>query len=309
MPHPDYNYRCSVAVACAGSGTGTVRGGPAGRRRSRDGAQLAHVEADARYWHARLPEERASFWEDEDRAPPEFRDTLLIAPARQEVLDALYQASVAVEAFSAEPDWGGGGVDFVFAGHGLPDGRLVVTDGAVSASEVIDAVLEPRQDSREKRRLALVLDCCHSGRTLAEVVVDKRQETDFLLIDGFAACMHDELSWELDLLGHGVLSCAMGAKPMGTDPAIDRMEEEVKLARAVREGDEKYLRGALHRHTPNPVTYLTEGDQTSVEVMNGWHIEAKGGGTVDLLGDLTLARVLDALERARTAELLSTVKL
>jgi hypothetical protein len=62
---------------------------------------------------------------------------------------------------------------------------------------------------------------------LAEVVVDTRQKTDFLLIDGFAACMHDELSWELDLLGHGVLSCSMGAQP-----AVDRREEEVELARA-----------------------------------------------------------------------------
>jgi len=174
----------------------------------------------------------------------------------------------------------------------------------LSQSELIDAVLEPRHDRRAKRRLALVLDCCHSGRTLAEVVVDKRQKTDFLLIDGFAACMHDELSWELDLLGHGVLTSSMGAKP-----AVDWKEGEAKLARAAREGDETYLRGALHRHTPNPVTYLTQGDQTSVEVINGWHIEAKGGGSVDLLGDLTLYRVLDALERARIADLYETVRL
>ena len=72
----------------------------------------------------------------------------------------------------------------------------------ISQRPLIDAVLEPRLDGRAKRRLALVLDCCHSGRALAEVVVDKRQKTDFLLIDGFAACMHDELSWELDLLGN-----------------------------------------------------------------------------------------------------------
>jgi uncharacterized caspase-like protein len=91
----------------------------------------------------------------------------------------------------------------------------------LSQSELIDAVLEPRHDRRAKRRLALVLDCCHSGRTLAEVVVDKRQKTDFLLIDGFAACMHDELSWELDLLGHGVLTSSMGAKP-----AVDWKEGE-----------------------------------------------------------------------------------
>ena len=96
---------------------------------------------------------------------------------------------------------------------------------------------------------------------------------------------------------------------MGAKPTVDPREEEVELARAVREGDEEYLRWALHRHTPNPVTYLTQGDQTGVEVMNGWHIEAKGGGSVDLLGDLTLYRVLDALERARIADLYETVRL
>ncbi len=299
MPHPDYNYMCSVAAACAGPDGGMVRGGPAGPRRSRDGAQLAHVEADARYWHERFGNE----WER-----PEVQRALLIGPTRQEVLDALCQASAAVERFSDDADWNGGQVNFAFAGHGLEDGRLVVRDGALSASELLDAVLEPQRENRVKRRLALVLDSCHSGLTLTQVVVDKRQETDFLLIDGFAACMHDELAWELDLLGHGALSCSMGAKP-AVMAGSDIRDEHARLAKAVREGDEEYLRAALHPHTPNPVTYLTEGDQTSVEVINGWHIEAKGGGTVDLLGDLSVPRLLDALERARTADAHSSVPL
>jgi hypothetical protein len=57
------------------------------------------------------------------------------------------------------------------------------------------------------------------------------------------------------------------------------------------------------------VTYLTEGEQTSVEVINGWYIQPQGGGTVDLLGDLTLDRVLQALKRARESEWLSAVEL
>jgi hypothetical protein len=158
----------------------------------------------------------------------------------------------------------------------------------------------------EKRRLSLILDACHAGRMLAEIVTDERQRTDFLLIDGFGASMHDELAWEVDVLGHGALSFAMGARPTGyPDPSA----QHARLAQAVRKGDEDYVRTALCQHVPNPVTYLTEGEQTSVEVINGWHIQPQGGGTVDLLGDLTLDRVLQALKRARESEWLSAVEL
>lgn len=112
---------------------------------------------------------------------------------------------------------------------------------------------------------------------------------------------------ELDRVGHGVLELLDGCQADEFRPGTHRMEEETKLARAVREGDEQYLRWALHRHTP-PCD-VTQGDQTAVEVTSGWHMEAQGGGTVDLDGDLTLPRVLDALERARNAELRSRVEL
>jgi len=230
----------------------------------------------------------------------------LIEPSRWEVLNAVEQASAAVERFSGEPDWNGGQVDFAFAGHGTDEGLLVVPDGEICASDIVDALLSPARANSDKRRLSLVLDCCHAGRTLAEVVLDQRQRTDFLLIDGFAASMHDEVAWEVDLLGHGALTFAMGGRPTGYP---DTAAQHTRLAQAVKEGDEDYVRTALCRHVPNPVTYLTEGEQSSVEVMNGWHLGPKGGGTVALVGDLTLARVLHALERARQSEPHSDVEL
>jgi hypothetical protein len=303
MPHPDYRFTASVAVACSGPSAGSVRSGPAGTRRSRDGAKLAHVKADAQHWHEVYVNAESPV--DGQRSPVGFH-ALLIEPSRREVLDAVELASAAVERFSSEPGWNGGQVDFAFAGHGTDEGLLVVRDGEISANDMIDALLSPSRVNSEKRRLSLVLDSCHAGRTLAEVVIDERQRTDFLLIDGFGASMHDEVAWELDLLGHGALTFAMGGRPMGYP---DVSGQHARLAKAVREGDEDHVRTALCRHVPNPVTYLTEGEQSSVEVINGWHIESKGGGAIPLLGDLTLARVLDALERARQSELLSDVEL
>lgn len=282
-------------MACSGPGESMLRSGPGGPRRSREGATLAHVEADARHWHEVFQSEKSS-------PSPVGSHALLIEPMRSEVLDALCGVSEAVETFAAEDDWGGGQVDFAFAGHGTPDGQLVVRDGVISAREILDAVLAPSRANGEKRRLSLVLDSCYSGRTLAEVVVDERQASDFLLIDGFAACMHDEVAWELDLLGHGALSFAMGARTDARKGPDASTHDQTSLARAVRERNDAATRAALCRHTPNPVTYLTDGDQCAVEVINGWHIGPQGGGSIELLGHLSVPSVLNALERARSAD-------
>ena len=290
MPHPDYRYTATVAVACAGPGSGTIRSGPLGTRRSRDGARLEFAEADARLWQRYLREQSEI-----------EHHVLLLEPTRAELLDALSAASAAVEEYSSEPDWGGGQVDFAFAGHGSRSGGLVVRDGEIGGREVVDAILDAPRRTKTKRRLALVLDSCHSGATLAEVLLDDRSRTDFLLIDGFAAALHDEYAWEMDYLGHGALTFSM-ATGRNRDPADSRADEK-RLARAVRDGDEPAIRKALYPFVPNPVTYLTEGEQSSIDLINGHWLAVKGCGSVDVLDVAPVPVLLDALSRARDADL------
>ncbi len=121
--------------------------------------------------------------------------------------------------------------------------------------------------------------------------MDSRQKTEFRLIDGFAASMHDELAWELDDQGHGALTFGMAAKAeflseLLRDPTLRNMDDVT----------------SLHERAAEAAMRLTEHDQTPVEVTNGWHIEAHGGGHIRLDHDLSVAAVLSALVLARGAE-------
>jgi hypothetical protein len=228
-----------------------------------------------------------------DSSPLRYHQQL-INPRRQEVLDALSEASRAADDARRESGWHGGQVDFAFAGHGTPAGGLCVTDAEVNAQDLVDAVLAARTSS-EQRYLSLVLDACYSARVLCEVLADERHSTDLLLIDGFAASLHDEAAWELERLGHGALTFAMRNRG-------NRHVDRGRFARAVKTNDEAFLRFALQAFTPNPVTYLTEGEQNSVEVLNGHGLSVQGSGRIEVLSRPKPDDLFEALERARDAD-------
>lgn len=137
-------------------------------------------------------------------------------------------------------------------------------------------------------------------------MLDDRMGAGFLLIDGFAAAMHDEYAWESEYLRHGALTFSMAARSKAAEERP--WSDYSRLARAVREGDEGFLRRALHAHVPNPVTYLSGGDQNSLDAISGHQIEVKGGGFIEI-GNVSAQRVLDALARAREAEMHTEIRL
>ena len=106
-----------------------------------------------------------------------------------------------------------------FAGHGSPDGRLVVSDTdakdlpgtALSMTALADAFRGTRA-----RTVLCVLDCCFSGQAPARVFeTDARPRSAFAL-DGIAgegrillaACKTSESAWEQPGTGHGLLTHA-----------------------------------------------------------------------------------------------------
>jgi hypothetical protein len=275
---PDSNY-ASVVIACPGPVEGLMREGPAGPRRRRDGAVLPLVQADGEYWHSNFKKGSAGY------------DALLVNPRKSECLSAIAEAAAAIDGVGQ----GGGQLHFAFAGHGAADGSLVLGDEELSAAELVDAIASTTHRTAPRRKLGIVLDCCHSGLALAEILTSREHRRTLLVVDGFAAALHDEYAFELDQLGHGALTFAM--KNPGNahvDPA--------RLAKAVNEGDESYLRFALEAFVPNPVTYLTEGDQHSIDVINGHHVDVRGGGSIGLSEAPQLGALLGALEWARSAE-------
>jgi hypothetical protein len=279
----------SISIACDGSAPGVIRSGPGGLRRLRTGAQLQNVVADAQYWHK-------IFKEDVD-PPGAGRHILLENPTKKDVLDALddvgsyLEESIRVGA----PGWPGGELHFAFSGHGTDDGKLELADNELSATELVDSIVAPMSSAKYTRRIGVVFDSCYSGLTLAQLLLHPETGRHISLRDGFAAALHDEGAWELDHLGHGALTFTM-------KNAGNAHVDFSKLARAVQENDQKYLRLALQAFVPNPVTYLTEGDQHSIDLLNGHYVKVKGAGSIEVLGAVSLTQLLDALERARDAD-------
>jgi hypothetical protein len=94
--------------------------------------------------------------------------TLLINPRRSEVLASLRNAAAYVREYRDDPAWLGGQVEFIFAGHGRENGHLELAEDSLSAAEIVEQFAASSRSAAVKRlRLAVVLDSCFSGRTLA----------------------------------------------------------------------------------------------------------------------------------------------
>lgn len=107
-----------------------------------------------------------------------------------------------------------------FAGHGSPDGSLVMYDTngvnlagtAISMSMLADAFKETKA-----RAVLFVLDCCFSGQAPArvfEIDAVPRNPFTFSTISGegrilLAACAPNEVAWEQPGTGHGLLTHAV----------------------------------------------------------------------------------------------------
>lgn len=292
MVHPDYRYRAAVVVSCEGPEDGIIRSGPLGSRRSRDGAQLDYVLADAHHWSDIF----AGASEDQRNGQQLEPDPLVISlenPSRATVADAIAECGSFLQRFQDLPDWSGGSFRFAFAGHGTEEGNLVLANGEFAPDELAEQIAASVESNPPvRRRLGLVFDSCYSGLTLARIMLHPLHGSRLSIPDGFAAAMHDELAWEIPALGHGALTFAMA------NPGNAHVDEG-RLAQAVELGDDTYLRLALQGFVPNPVSYLTEADQHSLDLINGHSLDVKGLGTVDVLGEVSLDQLLTALEQVR----------
>jgi len=107
-----------------------------------------------------------------------------------------------------------------FAGHGSPDGNLVLydTDPAnLSATTISMAALADAFKSTKARAVLCILDCCFSGQAPArvlEIAANPRSAFAFTGIAGegrilLAACAPNESAWEQPGTGHGLLTYAV----------------------------------------------------------------------------------------------------
>jgi replicative superfamily II helicase len=111
-------------------------------------------------------------------------------------------------------------VIITFAGHGSPDGRLVLFDTSVadlSRTSLSMTELANAFKATNARAVLCILDCCFSGHAPARVLeVDARPRNAFALTEVYgegrvllSACAATESAWEQPGTGHGLLTYAV----------------------------------------------------------------------------------------------------
>ena len=108
-----------------------------------------------------------------------------------------------------------------FAGHGTPDGRLVLFDTRISdlSNSALSMTELADQFKRSDARIVLcILDCCFSGQAPARVIElgPRPRGAAFGLVEIagegrilITACKGDESAWEQPGSGHGLLTHAV----------------------------------------------------------------------------------------------------
>jgi hypothetical protein len=241
-------------------------------------------------WHLQSGPEPELAWSKDPR-----RAVHLIDPTIAELEEAVAASTEYVLQARVAGIWNGGGIHFFYSGHGAPGtGAWVLRDGQLAGSELVEMVGSRSRADDEPRGIGLVLDSCFGGAFMAHVLASSwRPSWNVVPRDMWVASLHNELAWELPHLGHGALTYSLLARRSYFD--------EKELAQAVAQREDALVRSVLFKHVPNPVTYLTDGDQHSIDLLSGHFMRVLGAGVVELYdaGDTLVAeQVMDALERA-----------
>lgn len=263
-------HKVYITVSCSGPETSTVRSGPRGVRRSRDGADLKYTTADGDFFHAHFKEPNYDSGTHEHHIR-------LVNPNSRELRDAISHAGEYLSQYVSADDWAGGQINFCYAGHGDEgSGAWVLSDTSLNAVQLADAVAAAVVENRRRCRVDMVIDSCFAGAFVADFLAYSWSSLDTRIFpcDIFAASLHNELAWELEEFGHGTHTLSFKAMFLP-----------------------KIIRPSLPRHPPpfpqprdelrnGGVSWMSEDEQHAIEYTNG-HMQVHGAGHffLDKLGD------------------------
>lgn len=270
MPHPDHRFQAHVYVACAGPDQAPTSGtGPRGKLYSKSQTTLQYAVADVLAWsehmrngpHDRRTNEINHHQLLKSATAAQFRDAIEEAINR---LDFHFDQSA------------GGTINLIFSGHGTVEGELVLADRSVPPDELMEWCSGGRAGENGKtRHLRIVIDSCYSGLTLCHMLVNPHHMSRLVVRDGFAASLPNEEAFELRRLGHSVLTYSMIRPGAFLMRKISQEGPDSLSASEIRE-----LKAANRETT----SYLTNGKQHSLDVINGHGISLRGRrATVELL--------------------------
>jgi hypothetical protein len=261
----DREFSANLIIASKGPEQSEVTPTIFGEMRSRDGADLRYTTNDAigmcANWreHQTLPDEAFIYLEN---------------PTKSNVEDSIKQINGVLSNYPQEKT----GIDLFFAGHGLPrTGSLVLKDDTLCAEELIEIMSRPLDKSKGSRGLSFFLDSCYSGGFLIEIIIELLKDNHPVrLYDALVSSMYDEKSWELSFLEQGAFTFSFLNKG---NAYVDRIE----FARAVQNNDSrviaKYIQGMVGSAGADPVTFLTQGKQHSIDCLKGHYFTVSGYGS------------------------------
>ncbi|NEP19473.1 MAG: hypothetical protein F6J97_21705 [Leptolyngbya sp. SIO4C1] len=187
--------------------------------------------------------------------------------------------------------------NLIYAGHGRPaDGALEFSDGALSGEDFYHELVEHYTDHPNRLHVDIVLDSCYSARFLIDFVVGSQSSETVHVFDCMVSSLPDEKSYEMDFIEHGAFSFSL------THPGNSYVDA-TELARAIDNQDLRTIVKSLQGiAAPNPVAFLTNGRQHSMELISGHYLSIPGAGSIELadhFGTLTHAGLADAIARAK----------
>lgn len=241
--------------------------------RTRMAADLKYTTADVDFLESHFKEPNPDSGDKE--AHGRLRN-----PTRDQFFDSLGNVGPWLGSFRGEPGWDGGGFMLCFAGHGREgDGALVLDDGVVTPSALVDALAEiAREVSAPGRlRVSIVLDSCHSAAFITEILDSCFREHSDLLSPWmlFASCMEDEFALEESSLGHGMFTYAFSLQP----------SSPLSFGAKAIQPDNTFGPSLAIAHGELGCSHLTAGAQNPVSYFNGTGVIEVCGRYIDLFED------------------------
>ena len=284
------NYIAHLSLSCSGPDTVTTRTGPTGVIQRRDGANLKFTTGDVDWLHSHFMEPRP----DSATVEKHFR---CVNPQKADFLSTLDEAIAHLAQYRSNPDWDGGGLVLVYAGHGTEHTGAIVFPDALLEPEELARYLARRMPKPHRRlRVDLFFDSCFASAFVAHFLTYAWSEFEDVLFPCtlFAAALPDEYAWEMPKLGHGVLTHAYKTEIGSPSLAQPRLLLIVKVLWSCwRKREHQRLR-------MGGVSYITNGDQHSLEYENGdFTLHGAGSFHISDLKSLSVANIISGIERER----------
>ncbi len=242
--------------------------------RTRSGANLKYTTSDCDWFFSHVHGETYT----EKQIIKHIR---LVNPNSEKFAVALSESVSFLKQYLGKPDWDGGGIVLIYAGHGLKNtGALVFTKNCLplEARDMLSFLSNEMPRSGRRLRIDALVDSCYSGGFVANLLYSAHNEFDDIIFPCtlFAASLPDEPALASDKLKHGVFTYSYIQGDLMPSLAQPKWMLFIKMYIYTKCGRSK------SRLIEGGVSNLTNGRQNSMEYENG-HLEvhSKGAFTIE----------------------------